>query len=68
VAREIARLADRPDATIEAVAMANAGLKAPRPQFAALTNDKLRAAGITLPTWQNALERYSRVRAGATAP
>ena len=68
VAREIARLADRPDATIEAVAMANAGLKAPRPQFAALTNDKLRAAGIMLPTWQNALERYSRVRAGATAP
>jgi dTDP-4-dehydrorhamnose reductase len=68
VAREIARLADRPDATIEAVPMANAGLKAPRPKFAALTNDKLRAAGITLPTWQNALERYSRVRAGATAP
>lgn len=68
VAHEIARIVDRPGATIEAVPMANAGLKAPRPKFAALANEKLRAAGIALPTWQNALERYSRMRAGAAAP
>jgi dTDP-4-dehydrorhamnose reductase len=67
VAHEIARIAEQPGAAIEAVPMANAGLKAPRPKFAALANDKLRAAGITLPTWQNALERYSRMRAGAAA-
>jgi dTDP-4-dehydrorhamnose reductase len=67
VAREIARLSDRPGAAIEAVPMANAGLKAPRPKFAALSNGKLQAAGIALPSWQDALERYGRVRAGATA-
>jgi dTDP-4-dehydrorhamnose reductase len=67
VAREIARLSDRPGAPIEAVPMADAGLKAPRPKFAAMSNGKLAAAGITLPSWQDALERYGRVRTGATA-
>jgi dTDP-4-dehydrorhamnose reductase len=66
VAREIARLADRPDAPINAVRLADAKLKAPRPLFAALANDKLRAAGIILPSWQDALSRYYRLRSGAT--
>jgi dTDP-4-dehydrorhamnose reductase len=65
VAREIATLADRPDAPIEAVRIADARLKAPRPLFAALSNDKLRAVGITLPSWQDALSRYYRMRSGA---
>lgn len=37
---------------------ADARLLAPRPLFAALSNAKLHAAGITMPTWQDALSRY----------
>jgi dTDP-4-dehydrorhamnose reductase len=33
-------------------------LKAARPQYCALSNDKLRAAGVDMPTWQDALGRY----------
>ncbi len=67
VARELAKLADRPDAPIHGVRLADAKLKAPRPLFAALANDKLRAAGITLPPWPEALSRYYRMRSGAAA-
>lgn len=67
VARELARLADRPDATIEAVRMADAKLRAPRPLYAALSNDKLRAIGVALPSWQDALSRYARIRQSAPA-
>jgi dTDP-4-dehydrorhamnose reductase len=67
VAREIAQLADRPDAPIDPVRLADAKLKAPRPLFSALANDKLRAAGIALPSWQDALSRYYRMRSGAAA-
>jgi dTDP-4-dehydrorhamnose reductase len=38
--------------------MAEMLLKAVRPQFCALSNAKLRAAGIDMPTWQEALDRY----------
>ena len=48
----------RPDAAIVDVQMSDAGLLAPRPKFAALDNAKLAAAGINLPTWQDALRRY----------
>jgi dTDP-4-dehydrorhamnose reductase len=58
LARELARLAGRPDAAIRDVRMADAGLVASRPQFAALSNDKLAREGITMPAWQDALERY----------
>jgi dTDP-4-dehydrorhamnose reductase len=34
-------------------------LRAERPQFCALANDKLRQAGIEMPTWQDALARYA---------
>ena len=61
VAREVARLAGRPDARIAEVPMADAGLAAPRPKFAALSNAKLALAGIEMPTWQDALGRYMRV-------
>jgi dTDP-4-dehydrorhamnose reductase len=67
VAREIAKLADRPDAPIHAVRMADARLRTPRPLFAALANDKLRAAGVTVPSWQDALSRYYRIRSDAAA-
>lgn len=63
LARELAALAERPDARIAEVRMTDAGLAAPRPPFAALSNAKLALAGIEMPTWQDALARYvTRVR------
>ena len=58
LAHELARLVGRPDANIQDVTLAGAKLKASRPLFAALSNAKLTAAGIPLPTWQDALARY----------
>lgn len=40
------------------VKVADVPMKARRPQYAALSNDKLRRAGIEMPTWQDALRRY----------
>jgi dTDP-4-dehydrorhamnose reductase len=37
--------------------VANVSLRAPRPQFAALANDKLNRI-VPMPTWQDALRRY----------
>jgi dTDP-4-dehydrorhamnose reductase len=42
----------------EAVKMADVQLRATRPQYCALSNEKLRAAGIEMPTWQDGLKRY----------
>jgi dTDP-4-dehydrorhamnose reductase len=48
---------------IEAITMKDAGqLRAPRPAYCALSNDKLRAAGIDMPTWQDALSRDLQAR------
>jgi dTDP-4-dehydrorhamnose reductase len=58
--RELARLVNLPDAPIEPQLLANASLKPPRPRFAALSNAKLAAAGIPLPSWQDALARHVR--------
>jgi dTDP-4-dehydrorhamnose reductase len=58
LARELAQLIHRPDAAIIDVPMASASLVAPRPKFAALSNDKLAAQGIAMPTWQDALRRH----------
>ena len=40
------------------VRMADVPLRAERPQYCALSNHKLNAAGITMPTWQDALTDY----------
>jgi dTDP-4-dehydrorhamnose reductase len=58
LARELARLTGADDAQIQDVRFADAGLRASRPQFAALSNAKLAAVGVLLPTWQDALARY----------
>ena len=58
LARELAQLIDRPDAPIVDIPMASASLVAPRPKFAALSNAKLAALGIAMPTWQDALRRH----------
>lgn len=62
LARELARLAGRPDAAIATTRMADLTMRVRRPLNAALANDKLRAAGVAMPTWQNALERHVRTR------
>ena len=60
LARHLATLAGRPDAEIVPSNMADARLRVPRPLFAALSNDKLRHAGVTMPSWEDALARYVR--------
>ena len=40
------------------VRLADAPLRARRPHYCALSNDKLAAAGIPMPTWQDALRRH----------
>jgi dTDP-4-dehydrorhamnose reductase len=62
LARELAGLAGRPNARIVDIRMADAGLTAERPRFAALSNAKLAGAGIVMPTWQDALARYVATR------
>jgi dTDP-4-dehydrorhamnose reductase len=55
---ELARLAHRPDAPIATARMADLKMRVRRPLHAALSNDKLRAAGIPMPSWQDALARH----------
>jgi dTDP-4-dehydrorhamnose reductase len=40
------------------VKMADVALRAARPQYCALSNQKLRSVGIEMPSWQDALARY----------
>ena len=63
IAHELARLAGRPEARITPTRMADVPLRAGRPRFAALSNARLAAAGIAMPTWQDALARYAAERA-----
>jgi dTDP-4-dehydrorhamnose reductase len=65
-ARELARqLGVEP--RFEAVKMADVPLRATRPQYCALSNEKLRAAGIDMPTWQDAVKRYVATIASSSA-
>ena len=58
LAQEIARIIGKErDAGLEPVRVADVRLKAPRPQFAALANDKLSTV-MKMPPWQDALRRY----------
>ena len=58
VGLEIAHvLGKQHDARLTPVSVASVSLPAPRPQFAALANDKLSRVAA-LPTWQDALRRY----------
>jgi dTDP-4-dehydrorhamnose reductase len=58
-AKELARqLGVEPKLT--PVKVADVTLRAQRPQFCALSNAKLRQAGIEMPTWQDALARFAR--------
>jgi dTDP-4-dehydrorhamnose reductase len=46
------------EARVDAVRMADVPMRASRPKYCALSNAKLLSAGIVMPTWQDALERY----------
>ncbi|MBM3752329.1 MAG: dTDP-4-dehydrorhamnose reductase [Acidimicrobiia bacterium] len=55
IAERLREWSGHPMATIEPVLTTDVALKARRPRFCALSNAKLLATGITMPTWQEAL-------------
>jgi dTDP-4-dehydrorhamnose reductase len=59
-AQELARQLGRPEwiARLVPVRMADVTLRAARPQYCALSNEKLRSAGFEMPEWRDALTRY----------
>jgi dTDP-4-dehydrorhamnose reductase len=59
--REVARL-QGVEPNLTPVTLAEAQLLAARPQFCALSNQKLRAVGITILPWQHALRNYLSAR------
>jgi len=59
-AREMARqLGIEP--RLKPIRMADVTLRAARPQYCALSNEKLASIGIVMPSWQDALHRYLKV-------
>jgi dTDP-4-dehydrorhamnose reductase len=58
VGREIAKLLHQPETTLKPVSVRDVNLRAPRPQFAALSNAKLARVGYAMPSWQDSLQRY----------
>lgn len=68
IAAQAARLLDLP-LHMQPITLETVALKAPRPRFCALSNARLEAAGIAMPAWQDALQRYLSEggRAGRTA-
>jgi dTDP-4-dehydrorhamnose reductase len=59
IALEIARLLGKP-ANLRPITLESMSLRARRPKYSALDCARLRAAGIMMPTWQDALRRYVR--------
>ena len=67
LAEEIARQLGQPMRAIP-ISVKDVVLPAPRPQFAALSNAKLLRAGISMPSWQDALSRHLRSRSQNLRP
>jgi len=59
IALEIARLLGR-EPRLRPITLDGLALRAHRPKYSALDSARLRAAGINMPTWQDALARYLR--------
>jgi dTDP-4-dehydrorhamnose reductase len=53
------------DARLIPVSVADVPLRAARPVFSALSNQKLAAAGVVMPDWRDAIVRYLRTRVAA---
>jgi dTDP-4-dehydrorhamnose reductase len=67
-ARELARLLGI-EARLRPVRMVDVPMRAERPLYCALSIDKLTAAGVTMPAWQDALGRYlQQLRNNLTNP
>jgi dTDP-4-dehydrorhamnose reductase len=47
---------------LQPITMDTAALRAPRPRFCALANQKLASAGFPMPTWNDSLRRWLTVR------
>ncbi len=47
---------------LEAIRMSEARLKAERPIYCVLSNDKLERAGLAMPSWQDSIARHLRAR------
>jgi dTDP-4-dehydrorhamnose reductase len=58
VGREIASRLGATEAALKPVSVNDVQLRAMRPQYAALSNEKLARAGYVMPTWQDAIGRY----------
>jgi dTDP-4-dehydrorhamnose reductase len=59
-AKELAREL-RVEPTLTPVRTRDVAMRAARPQYCALSNEKLRSIGIDMPAWQDALSRYLAV-------
>jgi dTDP-4-dehydrorhamnose reductase len=57
VGREVARILEI-EADLVAIPAADARLRANRPRYCALSNQKLAAVGFRMPPWQDAVRRY----------
>lgn len=68
LAAEVARQAGIARPRLARVNVADVPLRARRPQYATLSNDKLRLAGVQMPTWQYAVARYLAARLGSRVP
>jgi dTDP-4-dehydrorhamnose reductase len=66
IAKEVARILGR-EARLKPMTLAEAALPASRPVYCALSNAKLASAGITMPTWQDAVARHLAARGRACA-
>jgi dTDP-4-dehydrorhamnose reductase len=56
----IAAITGADSALLEGVRVADVPMRAPRPQYCALSNEKLALAGIRMPEWRDALRRHLR--------
>ena len=65
VGQEIAQRLGHGDASLKPISVNDVTLRAARPQFAALDNAKLAAAGFTMPPWRDAIARYLSTSAAA---
>ncbi len=63
IGEEVARLVGADPRLLEGVSVDSVRMRAARPRYCALSNEKLREAGIEMPTWRDALGRYLRRRA-----
>lgn len=67
VAAEALRVIGGPS-RIEPISLTTVTLRAARPRYCALSNEKLASAGYPMPTWQNAIQRWLGAEASAGEP